>query len=321
MRQLRYFTVLADELHFRRAAERLNITQAPLSVAIQRLEAEIGGQLFHRTQRRVALTEVGQVFREHAKATLERLDRGLAEVREIASGHAGRLQIGFTSASSLLSFFPEIISAFRRRYSAVDVTLREISSSAQLIALRNREIDIGIVRGHKIVSPSDISLARLLRDPLMAAMRHDHEFASRESLTLADLRGTPLIFYPAKSGVGIYEHFIRACERRGFTPEIVQEASEASTMVGLAGTGLGIAIVPAELRCIHVPNVVFRPIDDDDAVTELVLACRAGEQSALVAQFRHLVQVALVARPEAATTAATGGPIDTTPAKEQIGYN
>ena len=306
LRQLRYFTILADELHFRRAAERLNITQAPLSVAIQRLEAEVGGQLFHRTQRRVALTEVGQIFREHAKATLERLDRGLSEVREVASGHAGRLQIGFTSASSLLSFFPEMISAFRRRYPAVDVTLRELSSSGQLIALRNREIDIGIVRGHRIVPPSDISLTRLLRDPLMAAMRHDHEFAARSSLSLADLRATPLIFYPAKSGVGIYEHFIKACERRGFVPEIVQEATEASTMVGLAGTGLGIAIVPAELQCIQVPNVVFRPIDDDDAMTELVLASRAGEQSALVAQFKHIVQVALAARPEP-TAAADGG--------------
>src|ERR1700744_4451812 len=104
LRQLRYFVVLAEELHFRRAAERLNITQAPLSVAIQTLERELGGQLFHRTQRRVALTEVGATFREHALSILDKVDRSVSDVRDMVTGEAGQLRIGFTAAASLLSF-------------------------------------------------------------------------------------------------------------------------------------------------------------------------------------------------------------------------
>src|ERR1700744_3188188 len=167
LRQLRYFVVLAEELHFRRAAERLNITQAPLSVAIQTLEREFGAQLFHRTQRHVALTEIGAVFRDHALSILERVERSLANVRQMVSGEAGQLRIGFAAAAALLSFFPEIICAFRNKYPKVQVTLLDIPSIGQISALQNREIDIGIVRGFNIKRPADISFTKLIVDRLV----------------------------------------------------------------------------------------------------------------------------------------------------------
>ena len=290
LRQLRYFVVLAEELHFRRAAERLNITQAPLSVAIQNLERELGGQLFHRTQRRVALTDVGRVLRDHALALLDRLDHSLEDVREMISGDSGRLRMGFTGASTLLPSFSRMICDFRTRFPKVRVTLSDISSAGQIAALRDREIDVGIMRSHGAHPSSDISFTKLLRDPLVVAMREDSPLANGATLSIADLRDQPLIFYPAKSGIGLYEHVTRLCAKRGFAANVVQEAQEPATLVGLAATGLGVAVVPSELQCIMVPHLVFRPLADEDAMTNLLLATRGGEGSQIIARFKHIAQ-------------------------------
>lgn len=292
-RQLRYFTVLAQELHFRRAAERLNITQAPLSIAIQNLERELGGQLFLRTQRRVALTEIGVAFRAHAIAVIERLEHGVADIRELVSGQAGLLRVGFTAASALLPFFPMLVGNFRTRYPKVRLTLHDLSSASQLRALLERQIDVGIIRSVDAPQPSDISLTKLLEDQLVVAMRRDNHLHERATLSVADLRGEPLIFYPKQSGVGIYEQFIKSCAGHGFVPTIVQEATDPSTIVGLAATGFGVAVVPSELQCIAVPNILFRPLDGAEAVTGVYLAARAGEASALIAGFRLMAQAAV----------------------------
>lgn len=295
LRQLRYFTVLAEELHFRRSAERLNITQAPLSIAIQTLERELGAQLFLRSNRKVALTEYGVAFRGHAEAVLERVERGVADMREMVSGHGGRVRIGFTAAASLLPFFPRVISTFRTAYPKVEVTLRDLSSAGQIAALQDREIDIGFIRGPNTHPPSDLSFTRLLRDPLVVAMRDDHPLSERPVLTIGDLRDQPLIFYPPRSGIGLYDQVMQACAKSGFSPYVVQEAQDASTLIGLAATGLGIAIVPAELQCIVVPHVLYRPLADKEAMTELLLAARAGEASAPIANVKRLALSAVAA--------------------------
>ena len=293
LRQLRYFVILAEELHFRRAAERLRITQAPLSVAIQTLEREFGGALFHRTQRSVALTELGHAFRAHALEILDKVDVTLGDVRDLVSGEAGQLRIGFTAASALLSFFPEVVSAFRNRYPKVQVVLRDRSSAEQIGDLKERRIDVGLMRRFQEQPPSGVTFTRLLRDPLAVAMRTDDPLAEVERLTIDHLRDRPMIFYPRLSGVAIYEPFLASCARRGFAPDIVQEARDSSVLIGLAATGLGLAVVPAELQCIRLPDVLFKPLTDEDAMTEIVLACRAGEASTLITSFRHMAQAAL----------------------------
>ena len=293
LRQLRYFVVLAEELHFRRAAERLNITQAPLSVAIQTLERELGGQLFHRTQRRVALTEVGAAFREHALSILDKVDRSISDVRDMVTGEAGQLRIGFTAAASLLSFFPNLICTFRNNFPNVAVQLRELSSTGQIAALQAREIDLGVVRKPSSQLPLDLAFTKLVRDRLVVAMHRDHPLSKKSEIDISDLRDERFIFYPRKSGVGIYDQFMELCRKRGFTPTIVQEVQDAATIVGLAATGLGIAVLPSELQCIMVPDIQFRPLADADAVTELLLVYRAGEHSACLDRFRQLTRTAL----------------------------
>src|ERR1700692_873661 len=135
LNQLRYFVLLAEELHFRRTAERLGITHAPMSLAIQELHRDLGGKLFHRTRRRVELTEVGLLLQEDARALLARIDRTVDEIRKMLNGEAGKLRIGFTAASSLLSFFPSLVHSFRTEYPEIRVILEDMPSTSQITAL------------------------------------------------------------------------------------------------------------------------------------------------------------------------------------------
>ena len=117
--------------------------------------------------------------------------------------------------------------------------------------------------------------------------------AQQATLSIDDLRDQPLIFYPPNAGVGLYDHLIRLCSQHGFAPRVVQEAQEPATIVGLAATGLGIAVVPSELQCIAAPNLVFRALSDEAAMTDLLLASRAGEGSKIIAHFRHIALASL----------------------------
>lgn len=288
LRQLRYFLVLADELHFRRAAERLNITQAPLSLAIQALEQELGAPLFNRTNRRVELTEGGAALRVEARAILERVQRSRETIRDLADGITGSLRIGVTPACVLMPFFGNLVSAFRSARPKVRVTLHELPSQDQLIALQARELDAAILRNPPRRFATDISLTRLTTDPLVIAMSSTHPLRDRPSLSIADLRDEPFVNYPRQSGVGIYEQVIALCALRGFSPRVVQEAGETLTLLGLAATGFGLAFVPSGLVHITVPNLIFKPLSDEDASTEVCLGIRADDASATLSTFRRM---------------------------------
>jgi DNA-binding transcriptional LysR family regulator len=305
LRQLRYFAVLAEELHFRRAAERLHITQAPLSLAIQALERELGSKLFQRTRRSVALTETGAALRVDARAILERVEQSRATIRDLTAGTAGQLRIGVTPGSSLLPFFPTLISAFRSERPRVLIVLREMTSKDQLLALEANEIDIGFVRNPPRPAEAGISFTRLMNDPLILAMDRNHRLARRARIKLVELKDEAFISYPRQSGIAIYELVARLCALRGFTQNIVQEVQETTTLIGLAAIGFGVAIVPSGVAFIRVPNIVYKPLHDADATTEIHLACRSGEPGAVVATFRRLAQVVVASSRKIPLSAAT----------------
>jgi DNA-binding transcriptional LysR family regulator len=289
-RQLKYFAVLADELHFRRAAERLHITQAPLSLAIQALERELETTLFIRTQRRVSLTESGALLRVDARAILDRVEQSRAMIRDLETGTIGQIRVAVTPASSLLPFFPRLISTFRAAHPKVRILMKEMTSRDQIQGLQQRDIDIGIVRNPPKKDVSDLSFVKLLSDPLVVAMDRRHPLNKRSSIRLADLRHEAFISYPRQSGVAIYEQVAALCASRGFAPNIVQEVQEVTTLIGLAATGFGVAVVPSGLTYIRVPNIVYRRLVDPDATTEIHLACRGGESSIIISTFRRMAQ-------------------------------
>jgi DNA-binding transcriptional LysR family regulator len=288
LRHLEYFVVLAQELHFRRSAERLGITQAPLSLAIQALEADLGARLFHRTRRTVALTEAGFALLDDARAILARVEHAKERVWETVSGDVGRLRVGFTNASTLSPFFPQLIHAYRTQRPKVNIALLEMSSLRQIEAIEQREIDVGLLRLPDSAPPTDVVFTPLLEEPLLLAMHAGHRLAKALSIKLKDLCGEPFIAYPRQAGVAVYEQTVALCAKRGFEPQVVQEARQASTLIGLTATGLGIALVPSTLQTLAVPGVVFRHLDETDTTTTLYIAHRYGDANARAMQFVKL---------------------------------
>ena len=290
LRPLHYFVVLADELHFRRAAERLHITQAPLSLAIKALETELGTTLFIRTQRRVSLTETGVLLRANARAILDRVEQTRAMIRDLETGTTGQLRIGVTPATSLLPFFPRLISNFRGAHPKVRIEMKEMPSKEQIQCLRGRTIDVGFIRNAPRKGDADICFVNLLSDPFVVAMARTHSLSKRSNLKLADLRNEIFISYPKQSGIAIYEQVTALFAARGFAPNVVQEVQETTTLIGLAATGFGIAVVPSGLTSIRVPNIVYRRLSDPDASSEIHLAYREGESSATISAFQHMAR-------------------------------
>ena len=290
LRHLQYFVTLAEELHFRRSAERLGITQAPLSLAIQSLETELGARLFHRTQRSVVLTEAGHALIDDARAILSRVEHAKESVWQTVSGQVGRLRVGITNATSLTPLFPGLIHAYRMQRPQVDLSLHELSSLQQIASLDSRDIDVGFLRLPPNVPPNELVLTEWIEEPLLVAMHAGHRLATVASIKIKDLHSEPFIAYPRMAGVSVFEQIHALCSKRGFEPDIVQEAQQASTLVGLTATGLGIAIVPASLKTIAMPGVVFRELDEKDTKTTLYIAHRRGDANSRALQ---LVELAL----------------------------
>ncbi len=287
-RQLRYFSVLAEELHFRRAAERLHITQAPLSLAIQALELELGTTLFARTRRRVSLTQSGTLLRADARAILDRVEQCRTTIRDFESGTTGLIKISVTPASSLLPFFPRLITTFRAAHPRVRIVLKEMTFKDQIRGLQEHEIDVGIMRNPSVKDFADISFAMLATDPLVVAMARTHSLSKRTRIRLLDLRDEAFISYPRQSGIAIYETVMALFAARGIVPNVVQEVQEISTLIGLAATGFGVAIVPSGLTYIRVPNIVYRRLGDSDAMTEIHMACLKDAPSAIISAFQRM---------------------------------
>ncbi|MGF6875632.1 LysR family transcriptional regulator [Paraburkholderia sp. MM5477-R1] len=286
IRHLEYFVTLAEELHFRRSAERIGITQAPLSLAIQALEADLGARLFDRTRRTVSLTEAGVALLDDARAIIARVEHAKESVWETVSGEVGRLRVGFTNASTLLPIFPHLIHAYRTQRPRVKIELHDLSSSRQIEGIGQRELDVGLLRLPDGPQPPDIVFEPLTEEPLLLAMHARHRLAQAKSIRIIDLRDEPFIAYPR--GVALFSQILALCAKRGFEPNVVQETEQMSTTIGLAATGLGVSLVPATLQVIAFPGVVFRKLNDKDAMTRIYVAHRYGDANARARQFTEL---------------------------------
>jgi len=286
--QLRYFVAVAEELHFRRAAERLHISQPPLSFHIKALEQELGTQLLNRSTRQVSLTEAGAAFLLRAKRILADVAEAAEEVKRISTGSAGSLRIGFTISTSFHPFFRDSVFRYRRAYPEVTVSLSENVSERQIDMLLEERLDVGFLRG-RFDQVAGLTMRALTHEPLVLALHRSHPLASKTRVSPASLRTEPFISYPANAGVGIYRQILALCERAGFEPRVIQEALEPSVIMGLVAAGLGVAIVPSSLQSIKIADVVFVPLDDPEAVATLYIAHRTNDDSPRVRAFADLV--------------------------------
>ena len=290
LRHLRHFVAVAEELHFSRAAARLGIGQPPLSQSIQSLEAALGVRLFERTKRRVALTEAGQTLLREARAILAHTERAVLLTRRAARGEVGELRVGFTAASPFQPVVPRLIDAYRRASPDVHLTLVEMPSKPQIAALAENRLDVGFIREPLDPPGEALCFRPILREPLLAVLRADHPLAALDPVPLAALADQPFVFYPQEYGTATHEQVMALCAGAGFRPTIAQEAREAFTIIGLIAAGLGVSILPANLRQVAVADVVYRRLDTPAAHTTLTLAHRRGDRSPLVRAFTGLAE-------------------------------
>ncbi len=272
LRHLRYFVRVASELHFGRAAEQLGISQPPLSQQIRQLEVELGVQLFERSSRRVRLTVAGRLFLDEARATLERAEHAISVTRRAARGELGELSFGLSASALFTPIFADALTTFRRRYPDVHLDLTERALTAQREAVAAGTLDIGLVRsGRRLVLPPDVSATALATDRMYVAMRIDHRLASTDTvIDVAELADEPMVHYPYDFE-GFQEDLHRLFGNAGLRPRIVQEAHEMSTLLGLVSAGLGITVLPASLRRLHIANLHYREIGGDDALSRMWL--------------------------------------------------
>jgi DNA-binding transcriptional LysR family regulator len=282
LRQLRYFVAVADELHFRRAAARLHISQPPLSQQIAALEAELGCRLLERTRRRVELTPAGEAFLRDARAMLAELDVAVSTARAIDAGQAGVLRVGFVG-SALLSIVPAAVQRFRRARPDVEIELRERSTVEALRSLGTGVVDVGLVRP-PIEADDTLRAEIVMRERTIAAIPAGHELAALRRIPLGRLAAAPLVLFPRRQAPGFHDLLIGRLAATGTSPHVVQYAPEMLTIIGLVAAGIGVSLVPASVAHLALDGVTYRPLSGAPD-TELVAVTRAGDEGTLVRAF------------------------------------
>ena len=255
--RLRYFIAVAEELHFGRAAKRLLLTQPSLSRQITLLEKEIGVSLLVRDTRRVALTNAGREYLDHAREILRSVSNAAESARRAERGESGRLSVAFYYIAGL-GILPPVLREFQQRYPDVSLELRELPSKTQIAEVLKGTIDIGIV--HEPSTVKAVSVETIQREVLVAALPSTHRLAGRSTMLLLDLHTESFIMFPRSDGSGLHDRIIASCNAAGFSPNIVTRANRFTTVIGLVAAGMGIAILPAVCAQIRHPHVVFRKI-------------------------------------------------------------
>ncbi|WP_210456214.1 LysR family transcriptional regulator [Pantoea ananatis] len=285
LRHLRYFIAVAEELHFGRAAQRLHISQPPLSQQIMQLEAETGAQLFNRTNRSVELTPAGAQFLQDARAILLQVEQATQRAARLHRGEEGELRIGFTSSAAFIGVMSDALYVFRQRWPNVHVQMQEINTRQQLAPLHEGKLDLGVMRNTPL--PADLHHQLLLREPLCAVVHKAHPLATAGRITLQALAREPFVFFDPQVGTALYSEILDLLQRYQIRPYITQEVGEAMTILGLVATGLGVSILPASFSHARLANVVWLPLEEPDAQSEMWLVW-SGERE-MSAQMAHMM--------------------------------
>ncbi|WP_326812956.1 LysR substrate-binding domain-containing protein [Streptomyces scopuliridis] len=286
--QLESFVAVAETLHYGRAAERLSMTQPPLSRRIQLLERELDVELFDRVGRSVRLTAAGRAFLSDARRILGLSEQASLSVRRVPTGEIGTVALGFT-ASSAHSVLDAIVGGIHTRLPGVDLVLRERVSGTQVEELRSGELDLGLVRPP--VPGTGLDHRPLHREALLAAIPAGHPLAAPDRVPhVRDLDGEPFVMYSPSEARYFYEVLVGVFRGAGIAPRYVHHLSQVHTILALVRAGLGLALVPRAAEALGLDGVVLRPvIGVEGQPVELVLAWRTNDDNPALHAVRDLV--------------------------------
>ena len=288
IRHLRYFATLAEELNFSRAAERLHISQPPLTRQIQQLEQELGSRLFRRNTRGVELTPAGEALLQDARRILDMVDSAKDRACKLRLGQIGRLDVG-VFGSAILNHIPRVLLEFRNRYPNVEIVVHQQTKAEQILALRERRLTIGFNR--RLPAEPDIVAETVLVEPLVVAMLETHPLASRGALRIADLEGEPIILYPSNTRPGFGDDVMSLFRDEGIEPNVVQEVTDVVIAIGLVASGFGICVTPHAASSLNLPGLVYRPIDADPSPSiDLTCLYRRDDDSPILHAFLSIVR-------------------------------
>ncbi|CAI0932692.1 LysR family transcriptional regulator [Serratia entomophila] len=262
LRQFQQFLAVAETMSFRRAAERLNMAQPPLTAAIRQMEEELGVRLFERSNRITGLTAAGEVLNLEARRTIVQAERAVTMAKLAGKGSIGTLRIGFV-ASAVRYLVPHIVTTFRRTHPMVVLELEEAPTARQISAIMADSMDVGIIAlPIPLSAEPHVSTKLVMESRLIAAIPAGHPLAlsSSSPLTLASLANESWVIFPGEEGPGLYGAILRACAEAGFTPHVTQRAIQMETIIGLVAAGLGVALVPELFRAPNREGVIFRDL-------------------------------------------------------------
>lgn len=291
--QLRCFVTVATELNFRRAAERLNMTQPPLSRQIQLLEHHLGVELFTRSTRSVALTAAGRAFFIEAQNLLERAQQASLAARRFAEGDIGSVTISFVG-SAVYEFLPKVIAEARLNQPHVKISLTEMNTYSQHEALRARRIDLGIVRAPLLQTGYEAEC--LVREPFVLAVPGSHLLATADSVSVQDLDGQPFLMYSHSAYPPFNELLTGTLRSAQVAPEYVQWLGSSLTILALVNAGMGLALVPRCAANVVFKDVVFRDVDLGEGVqSELHLVWRSDNDNPACMMLLEAIRAAVKA--------------------------
>ena len=281
-RHIRYFVVVAEELHFRRAATRLNMAQPALSRAIQHLECELGLKLFERSNRATRLTEAGRVFLEGCRGVLAATEAAVENARLADSGRIGSLRIGYTDFA-IAGCLPDLLKNFQRDFPGITLKPHHGVTTEQLHRLEEGTLDIGFVTGP--VNLPGIASARVQKERFLCIVYDGHPLAERTSIRLTELAKEQFVHGPAKDWEYFYYRFLPLCRRAGFMPNIVQEAYNSAAILGLVASRMGITVLTESTGRTPPPGLVSIPFEDVSETLETIAIWKSSSRGGAMDRF------------------------------------
>lgn len=273
LRCIRSFVVLAETLHFGRAAERLHLAQPGLTQHIQRLEQELGVRLLDRGPRKVNLTPVGEQFLVEAKKLLAQAERAALVAVRAQRGEVGHVEISYASSMTYSGILPKLLNSLERLAPDVTVGLSEADQDTQLSLLQEGRSDLALVRLPVGSLPTGLATATLRKEAVMVCLREGHPLAGRP-IALADMKNEPFLTTHLREGQGFFDVALRLCRAAGFEPRIESRSHQFATIVGLVAAGRGSALVPESVSKLTLPGVEYWPLKAATLTSDVAVAFR-----------------------------------------------